>query len=400
MTCIERTKYFDDFIDYYRKAEKQQELSNLGTVPHSKSELGDALMENVELYDVVERKYAGFSQIVNDIFYGWTSDHPYFNKMIAGQVTAEREEVAKKWTGKQLDEADWIYLFLLHRVTGSAINYSKIPSGYHNTLLFHLHECDTIEEMTEVVKTHPTPFYTSIGYQFPAFPKPPEEYKRGGDYFLCEFAPTLARMFTNWVRTGKPKTFRQMGDWLFNWNVKNGLRKYKFQYAAFIADIADWFPEYVERDSLFYYGTNAVECISYLAKPKTKMPKEKFLDEVMLEIYRETDSLPYNAEDVCCDYIRWVENYIKPGNHYDHLDRDAIWNSSSIDDHPYGRQKPMLELGLINSFNDLNNHPSDDYVLRTAEITVDEYRQRLNQFRGHGSEHSDRKERQAAGLVL
>lgn len=388
MKTIERTKYFDDFLDYFQKAKRQQETSNLGIVPHSKSGVGDALMENVELYDVVERKYAGFSQIVNDIFYGWTPLHPYYTKMEAGLLTAERREVATNWTKKSLDEETWVYLFLLHRVTGSAINYSKIPSGYHNTLLFHLHDCDTIEEMTQVVRTHPHSFYTSIGYQFPAFPKPPEGYKRGGDYYLCEFAPQLARDFTKWVRTGKPKTFRQMGDWLFKWNVDHGLRKYKFQYAAFIADIADWMPEYVERESLFYYGTNAVECISYLAKPTTKMKKEDFLDEVMLEIYRETNSLPYNAEDVCCDYIRWVENYIKPGNNYDHLDRDEIWNSSSITDHPYGRQKAMLELGLINSFNDLKNHPSDSFILNSAGITVNEYRQRLNQLRGHRSNSS------------
>jgi hypothetical protein len=191
-----------------------------------------------------------------------------------------------------------------------------------------------------------------------------------------------------------------MGDWLFRWNVNHGLRKYRFQYAAFVADIADWLPEYVDRESLFYYGTNAIECISYLAKPRERMKKEIFLDEVMMEIYEETGSLPYNAEDVCCDYIRWVENYIKPGNHYDHLNRDEIWNSSSIDDHPFGRQKAMLELGLIDSFNSLNNHPSDDFVLRNANISVEEYRQRIDQTRKHGSEHSDRKERKAAGLVL
>lgn len=395
MKTIERTKYFDDFLDYFQKAKRQQETSNLGIVPHSKSGVGDALMENVELYDVVERKYAGFSQIVNDIFYGWTSRHPYYEKMEAGLLTAERREVATNWTDKKLDEETWIYLFLLHRVTGSAINYAKIPSGYHNTLLFHLHECGTIEEITRVVRTHPDPFYTSVGYQFPAFPKPPEGYKRGGDYYLCEFAPQLARDFTKWVSKGKPKTFRQMGDWLFEWNVDHGLRKYKFQYAAFIADIADWMPEYVERDSLFYYGTNAVECISYLAKPTAKIKKEDFLDAVMLEIYRETESLPYNAEDVCCDYIRWVENYIKPGKNYDHLDRDKIWNSSSITDHPYGRQKAMLELGLINSFNDLNNHPSDDYVIKQAGVTAEEYHQRLHRSRGHRPQHSNRIEWQA-----
>lgn len=397
---LDKTRYYYDFLDYYKKAKTQQETSNLGVVPHSKSGVRDALMQNVELYDVVERKYAGFSQIVNDIFYGWTDSHPYYEKMEAGFVTDQRREVANNWTGKQLEEADWIYLMLLHRVTGSAINYAKIPSGYHNTLLFHLHECDTIEEMAEVVKTHPTPFYTSVGYQFPAFPKPPEGYKRGGDYYLCEFAPQLARAFTNWIRSGKPKTFRQMGDWLFEWNVERGLRKYKFQYAAFVADIADWFPEYVERDSLFYYGTNAIECISYLAKPKVRMPKEQFLDEVMLEIYRETGSLPYNAEDVCCDYIRWVENYIKPGSHYDHLNRDRIWNSSSIHDHPYGRQKPMLKLGLIDSFNTLSVHPSDDYVISRAGIDREEYHRRVNRAREHRLQHSDRKERKAAGLIL
>ena len=393
MTAIERTKYFSDFLDYYKKAEKQQELCNLGTVPHAQSGVGDSLMENVELYDVVERKYAGFSQIVNDIFYGWTPDHPYYEKMEGGYATDQRRWVASRWTGKQLDEEDWIYLFLLHRVTGSAINYAKIPSGYHNSLLFHLHHCDNIEEMTEVVRVHDQPFYTSVGYQFPAFPKPAEGYKRGGDYYLCEFAPDLASQFTNWVRTGKPKKFREMGDWLFDWNVKHGLRKYKFQYAAFIADIADWFPEYVDRESLFYYGSNAVECISYLAKPKTKMKKEDFLDEVMMEIYRETGSVPYNAEDVCCDYIRYVENYIKPGDSYGHLDRDVIWNSSSIIDHPFGRQKAMLELGLIDSFNALNNHPSDDYVLSQAGVDRDEYHRRVHRSRGHRPEHSNRIER-------
>jgi len=373
---IERTRYFEDFLEYYKKAEKQQELCNLGTVPHAQSGVGDSLMENVELYDVVERKYAGFSQIVNDIFYGWTDSHPYCEKMEAGFVTDQRREVATNWTNKELEEEDWFYLLLLHRVTGSAINYAKIPSGYHNTLLFHLHECDNIEEMTEVVKTHNKPFYTSVGYQFPAFPKPPEGYKRGGDYYLCDFAPCIAREFCNWVRTGKPKKFREMGDWLFDWNVRQGLRKYKFQYAAFIADIADWFPEYVDRESPFYYGTNAIECISYLAKPKTKMPKEAFLDEVMFEIYRETGSLPYNAEDVCCDYIRYVENYIKPGSHYDHLDRDVIWNSSSITDHPFGRQKAMLDLGLVSSFNELAYHPSDDAILKQANLTVEEYQEK------------------------
>jgi hypothetical protein len=372
---IETTKYYEDFLSYFDKAKRQQELCNLGIVPHSESGVGDSLMENVELYDVVERKYAGFSQIVNDVFYGWDEEHPYWVKMDNGYHTKERKQIAKRWTGKRdkWGDREFLYLFLLHRITGSAINYARIPSGYHNTLLPDLHETETVEEMVDVLKSHPGPFYTSIGYQFPAFPKPPAGYKRGGDYYLSELAPRLVDELLVFLADRK-HTFREIGDWMFDWNVKNGLRKYKFQYAAFLADIADWMPDYVEQESPFYYGSNAVECISYLAKPTERAKKEDFLDAVMARIYKDTGSVPYNAEDVACDYIRWVENYIRPGDSYNHLDRDEIWNSSSIDDHPFGRQKRMLEFGLIDSFNSLGVHPSDDYVLRMNGLTAADYK--------------------------
>jgi hypothetical protein len=100
---------------------------------------------------------------------------------------------------------------------------------------------------------------------------------------------------------------------MLNWNIEHGLRQYHFQYAAVVADVADWYPQFVNKESMFYYGTNAKECISYLAKPTERIKKDDFLDEVMTMIYNDTKSYPYNAEDICCDYIRWVENYIKPG---------------------------------------------------------------------------------------
>ena len=73
------TKYYDEFIRYYELALDQQKKSNLGHISHQDSDMKDDLMEQIELYDVVERKFAGFSQIVNDVFYGWTTDHPYWS---------------------------------------------------------------------------------------------------------------------------------------------------------------------------------------------------------------------------------------------------------------------------------------------------------------------------------
>jgi hypothetical protein len=217
---LNTTKYYEEFLKYFHMAKKQQEECNLGSIKHADSSVTDDLMKHVELYDVVERKYAGFSQIVNDVFYGWHKDHPYYNKMITGHLTKEREYVANKWNGKRdkFGLEEWLYVFLVHRLTGSGINYSKKPSGYHNTILFDLWQCDSIEQMAEFIKTYWKPFYTSVGYQFPAFPKPTSEYKRGGDYFLCEFVPKLARDTAAYLQTPGKKDLRQVGDFMFDWN--------------------------------------------------------------------------------------------------------------------------------------------------------------------------------------
>jgi len=369
---MKTTKYYEEFKRYYKLAEDQQGKTNLGWQDYDGS-TSDDLMNNVQLYDVVERKLAGFSQIINDAFYGSSTDHPYYDKIQAGHSDNKRKYMILKWDNRKnvYGLREWLYVFLVHRITGSAINYGTIPSGYHNTILFDLYTCDTVDEMAKMIPHYRKTFYTSIGYQFPKFPKPPEGYKRGGDYYLSTYAPRLVDEMASWLESGGKRDFREMGDWMFEWNEKNGLCRYKFQYAAFLADLADWFPEFVNTESHFYYGTNAVECISYLIEGKKK--DQNTLDSVMDMVYEDLGSVPYNAEDVCCDFIRWVENYVRPGSHYDHVDRDAIWSSCSIKDHPRGRQKAMLDLGLVESFNTLKYHPSDLKVLEINNLSIGEY---------------------------
>jgi hypothetical protein len=94
---------------------------------------------------------------------------------------------------------------------------------------------------------------------------------------------------------------------------------------------------------------------------------------------KDTGGLPYNLEDVCCDFIRWCENYVKPGADYDHLDRDALWSSCPIKNHPFGRQEAMLKMGLVKSFNDLPFHPTGDHVIRAFGLTPEEYRKKANE---------------------
>ena len=160
-------------------------------------------MKQVQLYDVVERKYAGFSQMMNDVFYADTSKHPYASKIRLGVASPQRKEITKNWSGKHddFDLPEWLYIFMLHRLCGSAINYAQKPSGYFNSIVPYFYQCKTIEDMTEMVNSGKyDPFYTSVGYQFPQFPKPPagSEYKRGGDYYLTEFVPTMVRELAEW----------------------------------------------------------------------------------------------------------------------------------------------------------------------------------------------------------
>lgn len=379
---IEKTEYYEEFLRYYALAKEQQERCNVsssppyGMIDHIDSDIGDDLMHNVELYDVVERAYAGFSQIVQDCFHGWTDSHPYWQKMKAGKIFDQRAEVAKNWTGKQevFGLPEWLYVFILHRVCGSAINYALKPSGYHNTLLFKLYRADTIEKMTDMVRHEQNSFYTSVGYQFPAFPKPENTpYKKGGDYYLCEYAPRLARDLADFLLKGGKKDLREIGSYMLNWNVQNGLRQYHFQYAAIAADVADWFPEFVNKESLFYYGSNAIQSISYLARAASKMKSEQLVDEIMMMLYEDTGGYPYNVEDVCCDFIRYLENYVKPGDAYSHLDLDSVWNSSKLV-HPFGRQRAMLELGLVKTFNGMSFHPTGDKILKENNLTAEQYK--------------------------
>lgn len=369
-------EYFDEFVRYYEMAKIQQHECNLGSIPHKKGTVRDPLMMNVELYDVVNIRYAGFKQVLLDLWYGDSHEHPYIHKL-----HDVRKPICKKFSGARdtWGLKEWLYIWLIHAITGSGINYAKKPSGYNNTILPYLHGTDNLRDIVAKVReilNSDKPAYTSVGYQFPRFPKPGDDYKRGGDKYLIEFAPHLVTNLAEWLETHprQPAKMRDVREFMIGWNKRYGLHAYRFQYAAMIGDMANWIPELVDRESDFFHGSNATECLSYITGG-TRAPRA--LDGAAHRFREATGGRLYDLEDVCCDAIRWIENYIRPGADYDDLDRDKIWNTSKIKDHPFGRQKPMLSLGLIESFNKIRVHPSDNYVLKNySDMTVMEY-QRL-----------------------
>ena len=361
------TEYYDDFIYYVDIATWQHDNCNLGRVPYTDTPVNDELIRNVHLYDVVERKYAGFTQILLDMWYDKHS-HPYKHKL-----SAERLQLIEQYD-QDWGMREWMFVFFVHRLTGSGINYAKNPSGYHNSILLHFSGCETVDDMVDLIKNYDSTMFTSGGYQIAPFPKPPAEYKRAGVYFMCEILPDLVTSFVDFA-TNKTRDFRPLMDWLITYNRAHGCKAFNFIYAAVLADMADFYPEHVNKESHFFYGSNAIECLSYLARKPKRTNTLSFLDGLTDKIREDTGMLPYNSEDVACDYIRWVENYINAKSDYSHLNLDSVWNSSAITNHPYGRQRQMLSLGMVDTFNGVI--ATGDKILKTNNMSVSEYQHRI-----------------------
>jgi len=366
MHKLQTTKYYDEFLRYAKMSKWQHENCNLGTVAYSKTPFDDDLIKNVFLYDVCERKYAGFTQLLLDIYYD-VDTHPYKDKMPKWRFDLTESFDTTFWSLQE-----WLFVFFVHRLTGSGINYASHKSGYYNSVVLHFIECDSIEDMVKVIENFDGPKFTSKGYQIAPFPKPIEGFKLGGDWFMCRILPELVKLLAKFLQEGK-KDFREIMDFLIKFNKSKKFRVFHFQYAAVLADIADFFPEYINRESHFFYGKNAIECLKYLAEKPKAMKQIDFLDALTDKIKDDTGALPYNSEDIACDFIRWVENYIDPKGDYSNLCLDSTWNSCNIEDHPFGRQKKMLDLGLVNTFNG-QGHPSDDKILKENFMTVEQYK--------------------------
>lgn len=372
--------YWREFMRYWEMAAWQHERCNLGETPHIETPYEDELIRHVYLYDVVERKHAGFGQILLDLWHS-PQDHPH-----RASWPKWRRELCESYASSRRDwtlEA-WILAFSIHRLTGSGINYAQSPSGYCNSALMHLGGTSSLHEIAQrwcELAMEGRPLYTSKGYQIARFPPLPERmkvaWKRAGDAFIANTSPYMAVRLARRLEVARSAapSFRECMRWLKEWHDQMELPMYWFQYGAMLADIADFFPSLIDRESHYFYGGNARRCARWLGGARC-LTSDPWIDKLMDKIREATGMLPYNAEDVMCDWVRWIENYIDPRQDYGHLDLDEVWSSSQILDHPHGRQRKMLEMGLVESFNSLGYDPTHDAVLKHSGLTEDQYWER------------------------
>ena len=278
----------EHFKGYYDRAKYLQDNSNLGGKPYNS---GDPLMDNNPIYDCVERRYAGFSNVPQDYFL--RHENPKWYKQ-----TEERKQVILNYQSHDTVTQWW--MLLVHRCTGSGASFGP-DHGYRNSIVHHLPVLIYIDHMIQTMlewKQNNIPMFTSIGNQPPA----PKKGVSNVD-FLTNEAPNLLRtLYLHVGNSDRKWTHKEVVDFLNDYNIQEGHRRFNFAYSAFAMDLSDYYPELVDEDSHCYIGNNAKRAV------KEVFGHQRF-DEAMDILRDTTGGKPKDLEDVLCDYVRYLKGY-------------------------------------------------------------------------------------------
>lgn len=333
---LEPTAYFFEAMEYHERARWQQQM-NLGKV--KRQSCGDILQDSVPIYDTVERRYAGFSNVPEQLWYGPSA--PKFKKTESFLISAGYPTTL---IGPILTDREWFYLLGIHRITGSGASFMR-DHGWRNAIVpfmaQSMKEGGLKAALRTLVKCYESgPIFTSLGNQIAPFNKPSSDrWRTGGIEYMHDVFPHVVNDMVTWLEAQKqPVGIQKAVDYALELNVKYGWRRFKFVFTAWVMDIAAYAPHLIDPDSDCYHGKNAIETSNLLFnRSSSKYRGQEFYDVSTRFLAVATNTKPYDVEDAFCDVIRWVENFV-PKKNYEHLDLSVVWNSSSIA-HPHGRQR-------------------------------------------------------------
>ncbi len=323
---FEVTDLFEDFLTYYEKAYKLQ-LNQFESGLFTEEDIDDPLMWHVPIYNNVQRRYAGFSNALEALWYGSEAPKKSYPHM---------DSCKDKW-GLQ----DWMYIMLFHRITGSGASFES-DHGWRNSIIELLCECQNMDEMVDLVleaEEQGIKMFTSIGNQPPMFTKFTSEM-RPGCYYLTNIMPKIVLKLSDYLVHGKrmnekgvsglPEIF-EIVDWLNNYNQSNKMKRFTFCYTAFAMDLGEYFPEYVDKWSRVYAGSNATKCLE-LVLPRVSGKPFDWLNEALQFCIEETSMLVGKKvstracmEDVHCDHYRHLHEYYAP--QYEIYDKKKLVNN-------------------------------------------------------------------------
>jgi hypothetical protein len=275
------------FLDYYSKAKMMQELKFEGA-SHTKEDINDDLIWHVPIYDVVNRKYAAFSSLLEALVHKELDPKGNGINFLKNHITKE----------------DFIDLCYLFRLCGSGINYkpktTDEPWGTHGFGNFWIVELlrNDISDRNQWLYFLPEDKFCDVkGYLLPMI-------KGGLRNFILNESIYLVYHIKDFIKKSGKVGIKEIVDHGNDWLRERGYMRQNFVLTAFAMDLAEYFPEYVDRDSDVYIGSNAKKCLK-LILPDMKQDKAlRYLCDITGNF-----SKPYDMEDVACDFIRYIDNF-------------------------------------------------------------------------------------------
>lgn len=281
-----------EFQDYYKKAKLNQQRLYEG-YSWTKEDINDDLVWHVPIYDVVNRRYAAFSSLLEAIMLKDKDPKGNGNYFVDTTFT----------------NFDFVFLSYLFRLCGSGINYipkRDLPYGSHGFGNFWIVDSIKNGRYTKEQWLEDLPdkkFSDNKGYLLPMIPK-------GLNAFIKEDALELVTHITENLKWS-PEIY-QIVDIGNKWLIDRGYKRQNFVLCAFAMDLAEYFPNVISRDSKVYIGSNARKCLKQIFPNAKGIGSNLDMTNDCLDYLCELTgnySKKYDMEDVACDFIRYMNNF-------------------------------------------------------------------------------------------
>lgn len=320
-----KTEFFNDFVEYYNRAGKLQSKNLL--LADTNLKVADPIMDNITIYDTVNRRHAGFSKALEDV-----------------HGVRVRKDL-KRYGTYDLEIHDYHFVHLVHRFTGSGASFQPtfLPDGTRN-IEEHGYKNNHIEQLCQLGQMQPMidylvrctkPMVTSVGNQPPSIKNgDPEKYRLAQQFYYDNFGSEFIQSYLNYIvnnfhDTGKPLGIKEAVDYSCAWHKQHGFKQWHFVLTAFVMDTAEYYPTLVDPTSHCYYGANCIKSFELIFDRESGDPrKNDYYEKCMAELCQAVGGRPYDVEDVCCDYIRYIKEYVPKG--YGHLSTEETKNNSTL----------------------------------------------------------------------
>ena len=304
LTQRENYKTYTEY--FWPRAKWLEENCHIGTVDPLGEEankvVNDELMQN-GVYNSVSRWTEGFNYVLEDLQ----------NKEKSPQFHKRPEQVQQrilKYKTENWDLKTWIWSYMFHRATGSAFS-GTYDHGYRNSIVTHFGKYQNIDDMIELTrewKRKGIPMNTSVG-NIPPHPRKGQSIAE----YMCTDGVIQAERCSEFVSGNTPRTIRETTNFLNDYHLQEGIKRWNFPFAMTSADIAHYHPNNVDPWSMLMCGSNARDGLFECFERPKGMALDDFTDAGLVELSEKLGTTPAQHEDTLCIFIRFLDNVCRAG---------------------------------------------------------------------------------------